>query len=279
VGRRQPAIETARSSRRSAARPAPLLWRHIGKIQKRLRSAPRIALMIDFDGTLTGIQPRPELAVLDTATRQALGRLAKHPRVRIWIVSGRQLAVLRGLAGVDGVKCLGLHGWEGGIHRPLSRSRLRAIRRAKDEFRYALAGMRGLWIEDKGPVFVVHYRQAGVRNVVKARRIVRGLMPELGRGFRMVEGKKIWEILPAEVKGKGEAARSILVRQPAGAFAIYLGDDVTDEDAFGALPRALTVRVGRAARTAARYRLRNPSEVREFLQRIDQALSQGGVAR
>jgi trehalose 6-phosphate phosphatase len=238
-----------------------------------VRSAPRIALLIDFDGTLARIQPRPELAFLDVATRQALARLAQHPRVRIWIVSGRRLAVLRGLASVEGVKCLGLHGWEGGNHLPLTHARLRAIRHAKDLFQSMLAGIPGVWIEDKGPVFVVHYRQAGVLDVVKARRIVRRLMTELASHFRMLEGKKIWEILPVEISGKGEAARLILDRQPAGTLAIYLGDDATDEDAFRTLPRALTVRVGRAARTAARYRLKNPREVREFLQKIEQALA------
>lgn len=151
--------------------------------------------------------------------------------------------------------------------------RLRAIRRAKRTFQMGLAGVPGLWIEDKGPVFVIHYRQAEAGDVAKGRRIVRGLLPKLGTSFRMVAGKKIWEILPREVRGKGEAALSIVSRLPAGALAIYLGDDATDEDAFRALPRAVTVRVGRAARTAARFKVSNPAEVRQFLERIEKELS------
>ncbi|HEY6290285.1 MAG TPA: trehalose-phosphatase [Terriglobia bacterium] len=257
----------------AARRPVPHLFGRFDKIRKRLRSASRVAFLLDFDGTLAPIRPRPEQVSLDGSTGQTLARLALHPRVRIWIISGRQLAVLRRLADIKGVKYLGLHGWEGRHHRPLPASSQRTIHRAKKRFQSALAGVPGVWIEDKGPVFVVHYRQAGSGDVSRAWRIVQELMHELGDAFRLVVGKKIWEIFPPEVKGKGEAARSIASRQPAGTLVIYLGDDTTDEEAFRALPRALTVRVGRTARTNANFRLRNPVEVRQFLRRIEKGLA------
>ena len=142
------------------------------------------------------------------------------------------------------------------------------MRQARDLCRRAMAPFQGVWVEDKGAVFVVHYREAGPASVRRGgaaiRRIVAGFAPEL----RLLGGKKIWEVFPREVKGKGAAIRDIARSQPAGTLVLFLGDDATDEQAFRALPRAVTVRVGRRARTRAKYRLESPAQVREFLERM-----------
>lgn len=68
--------------------------------------------MLDFDGTVVLIEPRPETVHLSLTTRRLMGRLAQHPKVTVCIVSGRRLADLRQCANVLDVRYVGLHGWE-----------------------------------------------------------------------------------------------------------------------------------------------------------------------
>jgi trehalose 6-phosphate phosphatase len=84
----------------------------------------------------------------------------------------------------------------------------------------------------------------------------------------VVPGDLVWEVLPREIRGKGHAARRQWRLWAAGALPIYIGNDGTDESAFGTLAQGLTVRVGPVRRTRARYFLRNPAEVARFLERL-----------
>lgn len=88
----------------------------------------------------------------------------------------------------------------------------------------------------------------------------------------MLEGAKVWEIVPRQVDGKGPAIQRALGAEGRSLLPIYLGNDETDESAFRVLRRGVTVLVGRPQMTQARYRLRNPDEVRRFLERLEAAL-------
>jgi trehalose-phosphatase len=68
--------------------------------------------------------------------------------------------------------------------------------------------------------------------------------------------------------GKGAAAEEFLAQWETPALPIYMGDDTTDESAFAALRAGITVRVGVTRRTRARFRLRDPREVWDFLRRL-----------
>ena len=92
-------------------------------------------------------------------------------------------------------------------------------------------------------------------------------------GLRILSGKKVWEFVPGpghKVADKWAAIQLILrqkgVRASDHACVAYLGDDATDEQVFERL-RGITVAVGKRRRTAARYYLQSPAEVREFLER------------
>jgi trehalose 6-phosphate phosphatase len=87
-----------------------------------------------------------------------------------------------------------------------------------------------------------------------------------------MEGKKIWEVLPRALAGKGAAVRKLRTSFPRGSLVIYMGDDTTDEEAFSALPGAVTVRVGKACSTHARWQARNPAEVLRFLSLLEAEL-------
>lgn len=249
---------------------APLhLLARWGVVQRRLRKARNLALLLDFDGTLAPLRMRPSLACLDAKTRRLLGRLARQPHTSVCLVSGRRLADLRRRARVPGASYLGLHGWEGNQAADgLPRRAYRMIRNLKRRLAPCFRTMRGVELEDKGFALGIHYRRAAPETQVRARAALRQALAADG-GLRVIHGIRVWEVLPSENRGKGAAIRQLARRWPARTLAFYLGDDAGDEPAFRALPRAVTVRVGRRRRTAARYWLRGPEEVHAFLARLE----------
>jgi len=249
------------------------LFEHWRSIRARLKRARYVALFLDFDGTLAPLRDRPEEAELSTLTRRLLRRLARHPRLTVCIISGRRAADTRKRAGVRGVCCIGLHGGERDGHLRLKPQTLKVLERARRNLEERLARLEGLWVEDKFASFVVHYQEARPKVVRQARALVREVLEPLGSRVRVLHGKKVWEILPEEIKGKGEAVREMLSELARPAVPIYVGDDITDESAFAALPRGVTIRVGTPRRTRARYELRNSEEVQVFLERLEAEIS------
>lgn len=246
-------------------------WR---RVARRLHSAKNVAIFLDFDGTLTPLCRRPEEVWLDPPTRRRLFRLAHLPRVKIWIVSGRRRKDLQRRVNVEGVSYLGLHGWEQSSSGAPKGKLLSTLRDAKHKLTRDLAPFSNIRIEDKRFGLAVHYRDAAGRVIPYARRAVRRTTAQSPATLRILRGKKVWEVLPIDNEGKGKAVRTILADIGESVFPIYLGDDATDEDAFAELPKGLTVRVGPPRRTHARYWLRSPAEVKEFLTRMDLELSQ-----
>jgi trehalose 6-phosphate phosphatase len=241
-------------------------------ITARIQSAGSVALFLDFDGTLAHIQSVPEEAYLNPSTRLAITRLVANPRVRVWVISGRIRDDVRGRTRVPGVTYLGLHGWEGRSPTVLRLETKREFECAKLSLTESVGPLRGIRIEDKGAAFAVHYRQAAENESSVARNEMLAAMVSLNGGFRLLNGNKVWEILPREVGDKGSAVRRELSRFEPRALPIYLGDDVTDESAFLALPEGLTIRVGRQALTKGQFQLRDPNEVRLFLEKLELVL-------
>ncbi len=99
--------------------------------------------------------------------------------------------------------------------------------------------------------------------------IVRGSLKPFTAELRLLRGKKVWEILPRELEGKGAAVRATLAQFPDSVLPVYVGDDTADESAFAVLRHGLTVRVGTNQTTRARFRLRNPKEVVGFLRQLE----------
>jgi trehalose 6-phosphate phosphatase len=264
---------------RSRSKPAPAiegrpvhLLENWARAAARLRAAKLIALFMDFDGTLAPVQSRPQRVRLPHDTRRALSRLAQHPKVRMWVITGRLRADVQRRVNVDGVQCLGLHGWDGGHGALLNLKAFQSLRSAKREIRGRLRGLSGVWIEDKDPVFAVHYRDASSVAALPVAAAVREVVGPLATDLRLLKGLKVWEVLPRGFKGKGAAITALAARLPPDALAIYLGDDATDEAGFAALPKGLTARVGTRRTTAARFYLRDPEEVTSFLERMEKAI-------
>jgi trehalose 6-phosphate phosphatase len=238
------------------------------QVAPRLKSGKVIALFLDFDGTLARIRSRPEEVWIDTHIRRELLALARNPRFRIWVISGRRQADICARIAVPGIRYLGLHGWEGSSSAALSQETRRILTCAKIWISGLLPGLPGVWLEDKDCVLAVHYRSAPESSVRRARRIVRGVVEPFQFALKVVSGKKVWEVAPHEIEDKGAAVRRELADLSTNAVPVYLGDDSGDEPAFAALAGGVTVRVGSMRRSNAHYRLAHVGQVRQFLERL-----------
>jgi trehalose-phosphatase len=247
------------------------LWARWGALAGRLAMGPLLACF-DYDGTLVPIRPSPEEAVVDGVTLAAVHRLANAPGVRMVAVSGRPVAQLSSLLPVPRLWRVGLHGLEvappGGTTVAL---------RDLDECALALEPLRraaaaiaarhdGVRVEDKGATLALHTRLASREDAATASASFQEAAADLP-GFGVMCGKEVLEVRP-EGAHKGAAVARL---RAAGEMVLYVGDDLTDEDAFRTLdsdPRAVTVRVGGPGPTAARFRLDRQGEVPLLLDRL-----------
>jgi trehalose-phosphatase len=239
-------------------------------VRPRLRAAQAIALFLDFDGTLSPLQARPEEVELPPAARRALCRLSRRRHMNIWVISGRRQADVCARISIAGVRCLGLYGWENGALPKVDGPTRRMLTEARSELAQEVGRAGGLWIEDKDVTFALHYRGASANDIQRGRAIVERMRGAFGRWLNFAPGDHVWEVMPRRLRGKGQAVRRYLHRMSRYALPVYIGDDAADEPAFAALSRGITARVGPARPTYANFRLRNPAEVCRILERLDQ---------
>jgi trehalose 6-phosphate phosphatase len=179
------------------------------------------AILLDVDGTLAPIAPRPEDAAVPEETRSEVARLAKRYRL-VACISGRTGEDARRLVGVDGVRYVGSHGLELEPEAEAWRERIHSFGRRVD------------WpVEDKGLTISFHYRQA--EDEEAALEYLEGVADQArSSGLRPRFGRKVLEIRPPVRADKGTAVRSLLAESGLSR-ALYAGDDSTDLDAFQAL--------------------------------------------
>ncbi|MBX6363005.1 MAG: trehalose-phosphatase [Gemmatimonadetes bacterium] len=270
-----PAPAPSRSPVHDRADAPPNALAHWPGLAATLRGR-RLAVFLDYDGTLTPIVDRPDLAVLSEDMRETLRRLAAT-----WptaVVSGRARDDVAARVGVDALNYAGVHGFDivgpdaAGPHLEVKPGLAPAVARVAEELRRRTAGIPGVLVEDKRFAAAVHYRLVPEARVPEVERIVDDVLarhPELRKAL----GKKVFELRPAIDWDKGRAVRWILsalgLDRP-DVVPLYVGDDVTDEDAFRALrDHGVGLLVADTPRpTAASYSLRDVGEVREFLERL-----------
>jgi trehalose 6-phosphate phosphatase len=260
--------------RRRAGGVSPLLsqW---NRIATQIRAHSRVVVFLDFDGTLVAIAPRPEQVRLTPAARNILGRLARHPRVALVMISGRRRTELLKHVGIRGIHYFGLYGWERAGTCSLPARARAALRRARVQLQRHLRAYPSVWIESKRSSLSVHLLDVPAAIQPRVRRDLRAWLKPFRRTLRAVENLRDVEVLPRSIPGKGLAVRRFLA-QPAfrRAFPLYFGDDYSDESGFAALRRGVSVHVGKKRATLARYHVRSPIEVAKTLTKLEAALSE-----
>jgi trehalose-phosphatase len=247
-------------------------------VQEIARSGHRLAVFLDYDGTLTAIVSRPEDAWLPDSMRETLRSLAA--RVPVAILSGRDLDDVRGRVLVDGIVYAGSHGFDiagaGGLRREFGAAHLPVLDAAEKELREALDEIPGAQLERKHFSVAAHYRNVNENDASRVALAVDAVATR-HRELRRMDGKKVYELLPDIDWNKGKAALWLLETlglEDRNALPIYIGDDRTDEDAFRALEkRGVAILVSEQPQeTAASYRLSNSEEVERFLRQITDRL-------
>lgn len=223
----------------------------------------------DYDGVIAPIVSDPDAASPDPQAIEALERLAAIPDVEVALISGRTLRDLRALSGEpSGVLLLGSHGAETAGEELLTPSRRDLRDRIAAEMEEIAARYRGAHVEVKPGGVAFHYRNVAEGEQHTAARLVRN-GPAGRPGLRVMEGKKIVEVtLTATDKGK---ALQRMRRMVEAAGVVFVGDDVTDEDAFATLGSDdVGIKVG-PEQTAAGYRIGSQTEVASVLRDLADA--------
>jgi len=251
------------------------------KIIKQLKSARHTLLLLDYDGTLTPIMERPELANLPESTRLMLEALAQRYNFTVGVISGRALADLKDKVSIPGIIYAGNHGLEiegSGISfvNPLAEELRPILRIMHYVLSRTLGAIKGVLVENKGLSLSVHYRLVEERRAREVERIVKRVVggAEATGQTKITSGKKVYEVRPAVTWDKGKAVKLLMKRYGKGGrkselLPIFLGDDLTDEDGFRVIENygsGISVFVGEEAQhSTARYFLKSPSEVAIFL--------------
>lgn len=261
----------------------PRALEHYADIARELTDR-RAAVFLDYDGTLTPIVERPDLAILSGDMRAIVKALAKLCKVAI--ISGRDRADVEWLVGLDELVYAGSHGFDiagpGGlkVQHEEGAAFAAVVRRAAECLRKALAPINGALVEPKRFAVAVHYRQVAEGDVPAVEAAVDQVLAGTS-DLRKTYGKKVFELRPRLDWDKGKAVLWVLEAlglDGPDVLPFYLGDDATDEDAFAALAdRGIGILVGCPAReTSAHYVLDRPDDVQRFLRNLAVTLENQG---
>ena len=243
------------------------------KLLKQNRCLRNVALFLDYDGTLSPIVSRPEEATIDSQTQQLIYLLAN--RFPTSIVSGRSQEQLRKFVRVDEVFYASSHGLRivgpKGSNLELDQGKpfKHLIDNVYRELGLLLRQLPGIILEHGIYTVAVHYRELSKRDIAKMHIKIQRLLAHFP-DLEVTYGKKVYQIRPRIDWNKGSAVEWILNCLKRGLVPLYIGDDVTDEDAFLCVrDYGFGILVSEDyPKTYARYSLKNTDEVHKFLTKI-----------
>ncbi len=230
--------------------------------------ADTTALFLDIDGTLLDIRSRPSDVVVEDALKELLIGIERELDGALALVSGRSLGEIDRLFGNGRFNAAGAHGAEirlAGERLPMHETGPLPTRIAARLAEFA-DSHEGLLLEHKPNGVSLHYRGAPALESA-CRELIADTMLALGDDYRLIVGKMVFEITP-QGHDKGAAIHALMTRLPfAGRTALFVGDDVTDEDGFRAANElgGTSIRVGGNEESEARYSLADVAAVHAWL--------------
>jgi trehalose 6-phosphate phosphatase len=251
-------------------------------------TARQPAVFFDFDGTLSDIVDDPDSARPVAGAAEALQNLAAHCPVAV--LSGRDLADVTKRVGLPGIWYAGSHGFEltapDGTHHQndAAAAAIPVLEQAAAQLRDQLGPIPGVVVEHKRFGVAVHYRNAARDRVGEVTAAVRAAGQQ--HALRVTTGREVIELRPDIDWDKGKTLRWVIDHlHHAGStplVPIYLGDDITDEDAFDAVrhdgvPILVRHNDDGDRATAALFALDSPARVAEFTDRLARQLSDARV--
>ena len=240
---------------------------NLGELAERighLARVPTLLVACDYDGTVAPLTDKPMEARPNRESAAALRSLAEQANTHVTLISGRSLRDLATLSRLpEEIRLIGSHGSEfdlgfaSDLAPDLVRLRRKVVGAVAD-----LGETYGGWVEEKPTGITFHFRTMEPAEAESARQaLVRG--PASWDGVHVRNGHDIMELSVIETN-KGRALESI--RHQVGASAVlFIGDDMTDEDAFRTLQGPdVGIKVG-DARTSAPFRVADPARVAQVL--------------
>lgn len=240
-----------------------------------------LALLFDYDGTLTPIVRHPSLARLSAATRQRLATLARLPRVAVGVLSGRALADVRDMVGLDDLYYAGSGGTEldlRGERReyPNAADFRRVLDVLQDHLVTTLNRYPGTWVERKPVALALHYRGLLPLMAVSFRLEVVSILEQVSSVRHRVVSETV-EITPTGGWDKGTAVEMILKKlspMSPNALPVFFGDAPNDLEAMAVVEGrgGITIGIGPDAPENARIQMETPEELAAELDELIQQL-------
>lgn len=228
-----------------------------------------LALFLDVDGTLLELAASPDAVRVPAALRNTLELASQREAGALALVSGRTLDDLDRLFAPCRFPALGQHGFErrdarGRVRRAGIDHRL--LEPVRDRLRAWLLERDNLVLEEKTTALALHYRRAPHLQS-EARDMMEAAAELLAPHYQLRKGKCVYELAPACCSIRA-ALEAFMSEAPfAGRVPVFVGDDETDEQGFDAVNAlgGYSIRVGRVARSAARYQFATVSGVIAWL--------------
>ncbi len=236
-----------------------------------------VFLFLDYDGTLSPIAQKPKYAIIPKKTKDLLHQIAENQRCKIAVISGRRLIDVSRLVGISSIIYGGNHGLELAgpeicFKSPVSQKYKSIFKKINRVLHNKLNQIKGVLIENKGLTLSIHFRSVSDKDIPLVKNIFckETLFNLWQNEIHVRMGKKVLEVFPAVNWDKGKAVLWLLhnlsFSRNSSVLPIYIGDDISDEDAFKAIKNSgLTICVGKPQNTNAEYYLNDSDEVFDFL--------------
>ena len=251
-----------------------------------------IYLFLDYDGTLSPLSQVPGKAIMSERVKEVLSKLSNMSNCKIAIVSGRAVNDISKRVGLKKIVYVGNHGFEIrgpkiNFKSPISRRFRNILEEIISKLKKNLLSFKGVLIEDKGFSITVHYRLADKKDIaaIESEFYASLFLYEFRNNVQIKAGKMALEVRPPIPWNKGLVVLWLLGRRlfamrdkKENVIPIYVGDDITDEDAFESLiDKGITIFVGSPKNTKARFYLKDTGEVTKFLELILNNRNSGSI--